>query len=626
MPQHTHPDQLILLLSLSDGSNGGLSSNYTLSGGSHSVSIDKKSIGLDGSKIYDGNTTVSSSDLSLNGLIGSETLNLTGAGSVVNSSVGDNKTVTDVNFSISDNGGSASNYILNGLLQVDITKRPVVASGSRVYDGSTSVGGSSLTTFSNLVGSETLAVTGSGTVSSGNVGTGKSITLGTLSLANGSGSASNYSLSNANLDITKRALTLIGSKIYDGNTTIQGNEITTFTNIVGSETLSVSGSGTVSSENVGSSKALAIGGFSLEDNSGLASNYSISSATANITQRPVNITGSRAYDSTRTASGSDLSFTNLVTGQTLGLTGNGVLNSPAAGTQTIVNTNTLAIVDGSGSASNYTLTGGTLNMAIIPRSTSVSGTKTYDGTTSINPADITTFSNLAGSDTLSLTGSGSVTSADVGAAKTVNISGFTIDNSSGVGSNYTLSSGTVSIVKRKINLNGVRAFDGTASVANSDLNLGNLVSGQNLTLSGTGTVSSSAAEMNKAITLGSLSITDGSGGDASNYTLTGGSHTLDISQLSVNITGNRQYDGTKTVNSSDLNLTNLVSGEIVSLTGAGTVADENVGANKTVTVGSLALTGAGAGNYTLSNYTTTFEITQEYLILQAQESMMVQQV
>ena len=117
---------------------------------------------------------------------------------------------------------------------------------------------------------------------------------------------------------------------------------------MGSETLSVSGSGTVSSENVGSSKALAIGGFSLVDNSGLASNYSISSATANITQRPVNITGSRAYDSTRTASGSDLSFTNLVTGQTLGLTGNGVLNSPAAGTQTIVNTNTLAIVDGSG--------------------------------------------------------------------------------------------------------------------------------------------------------------------------------------------------------------------------------------------------------------------------------------
>ena len=81
----------------------------------------------------------------------------------------------------------------------------------------------------------------------------------------------------------------------------------------------------------------------------------------------------------------------------------------------------------------------------------------------------------------------------------------------------------------------------------------------------------------------------------------------------MNVTGSRQYDGTKTVNSSDLNLTNLVSGETVSLTGAGTVADENVGANKTVTAGSLALTGPGAGNYTLSNFTTTFEITPRIL-------------
>ena len=63
----------------------------------------------------------------------------------------------------------------------------------------------------------------------------------------------------------------------------------------------------------------------------------------------------------------------------------------------------------------------------------------------------------------------------------------------------------------------------------------------------------------------------------------------------MNITGSRQYDGTKTVNSSDLNLTNLVSGETVSLTGAGTVSDENVGANKTVTQGSLALTGLAQG-------------------------------
>ena len=104
-----------------------------------------------------------------------------------------------------------------------------------------------MTTFSNLVGSETLSVSGSGSVSSSNVGAGKTVTLGTLALANGTGSASNYNISSANFDITQRPLTLVGSKIYDGNTTIQGSQITTFTNIVVSETLSVSGSGTVSS-------------------------------------------------------------------------------------------------------------------------------------------------------------------------------------------------------------------------------------------------------------------------------------------------------------------------------------------------------------------------------------------
>ena len=312
-------------LTLSDGSNGGLISNYTLSGGSHSITISKKSIGTNGSKAYDGNTTVSSSNLSLTGLIGSETLTLSGSGTVASSAVGDNKTVTNVSFTISDNSGLASNYNLSGALQMDITKRPVNASGSKVYDGNTTVSGSNLTTFSNLVGSETLSATGTGSIVSENVGTGKTVTLGTLALANGTGSASNYEISGASLDIIRRPLTLAGSKIYDGDTTIQGSQITTFTNIVGSETLSVTGSGTVSSEDVGNAKTLTTAGLSLVDNSGQANNYSIASATASITQRPVNLSGSRAYDATRTAAGSDLSYTNLVSGETLGLTEAGFL-------------------------------------------------------------------------------------------------------------------------------------------------------------------------------------------------------------------------------------------------------------------------------------------------------------
>ena len=129
-------------LLLSDGSNGGLISNYTLLGGSHSTTISKKSIGVNGSKVYDGNTSVSSSNLSLTGLIGSETLNLSGSGTITTSAVGDNKSVTDVNFTLSDNSGSAANYTLNGTLEINVTQRPVVVSGSKVYDGNTTVDGS----------------------------------------------------------------------------------------------------------------------------------------------------------------------------------------------------------------------------------------------------------------------------------------------------------------------------------------------------------------------------------------------------------------------------------------------------------------------------------------------------
>ena len=120
--------------------------------------------------------------------------------------------------------------------------------------------------------------------------------------------------------------------------------------------------------------------------------------------------------------------------------------------------------------------------------------------------------------------------------------------------------------------------------------------------------------MNKVITTGSLALENGSG-LASNYTLTGGTHTFDISPVSVNVTGSRQYNGTNVIDSSDLLLTNLLTAETVSLSGQGTVASSDVGANKTVTSVNLALTGPNAGNYTLNSYTTSFEILPKIISL-----------
>ncbi|WP_175463782.1 YDG domain-containing protein, partial [Methylomonas sp. LWB] len=100
--------------------------------------------------------------------------------------------------------------------------------GSRTYNGSTNVA-AGIFSAGSLVGSETLNLSGTGTIASKNVGTGKAVTLGTLALADGTngGLASNYTLSGGThtADISAASLTVSTSdvsKAYDGGTTAAG--------------------------------------------------------------------------------------------------------------------------------------------------------------------------------------------------------------------------------------------------------------------------------------------------------------------------------------------------------------------------------------------------------------------
>ena len=73
-----------------------------------------------------------------------------------------------------------------------VTQRPVTISGSRFYDSTTTVSSSDISTFTNTTGGQTLSITGSGTVATAIAGSGKTVALGNLTLADGTGSASNY--------------------------------------------------------------------------------------------------------------------------------------------------------------------------------------------------------------------------------------------------------------------------------------------------------------------------------------------------------------------------------------------------------------------------------------------------
>ena len=178
-----------------------------------------------------------------------------------------------------------------GTKTFNITKQAITIDGTKVYDGSTAVAATDISKFNGLALTETITINGAGSIAAPQVVTNKTLTLGTLSLADGTngGEASNYSLISGAFDVTNRPITLSGSRVYDATTTVSNSDLTTFNNIVSGESLSITGSGTIADQNVGTNKNVTLGTLALANNTGSASNYSLSSATLNITQRPLNL-------------------------------------------------------------------------------------------------------------------------------------------------------------------------------------------------------------------------------------------------------------------------------------------------------------------------------------------------
>jgi hypothetical protein len=132
-----------------------------------------------------------------------------------------------------------------------------------------------------------------------------------------------------------------------------------------------------------------------------------------------------------------------------------------------------------------------------------------------------------------------------------------------------------------------------------------LVGTETLTLSGSGTVADKNIGSGKAVTLGSLALGDGTnGGLASNYTLTGGTHTATITVANLQISGisasNKVYNGTTSATLTGTPTVTPLGTDVVSVTGSGTgtFSNKDVGNGKSVTVTGYSLTGADSGNYT----------------------------
>ena len=148
---------------------------------------------------------------------------------------------------------------------------------------------------------------------------------------------------------------------------------------------------------------------------------------------------------------------------------------------------------------------------------------------------------------MTLTGQGSVTNKNVaGGTQAVTLGTLAIGDQSGataasggLASNYNFTSATLTINQRVLNSNSSRVYDSTTTAASSDILLTNQVTGETLQLSNASATSNANVGSYSITNLSGITISDEAGANASsgalaaNYTLTGGTHTVSYTHLTL---------------------------------------------------------------------------------------------
>ncbi len=604
------------------------------------LTVDPYAVDLSGTQVYDGSTGVDASDLTIGTLVGGETLNLSGTGSVTTEHVGTIKTLTLGGLSLSDGTGLASNYTFTGGTQtVDITAAPITLSTSnvtRVYNAGLSASGTAIvvsgTAYDSLSG-------GSFAFTDANVGSGdKVVTASGVTISDGN-SGNNYTVSYANnttSTITPYSVDITGTRVYDGTTVIAAGGLTLGT-LVGGETLGLTGNGSVADKDVGTSLALTLDTLALVNGTGSASNYTFSGGTqtTDITAASITLSTSdvtRTYDGGLSASGTAVVVSGTaydsISGGSFAFT-----DANASSGDKVVTTSGVTIADGNG-GSNYSVsyannTTSTINPASLTLSTS-NVTRAYDGSLSASGTAAVTsgtlYTNVSNGNALDSLSGGSFAFTNANASsgdKVVTATGVTVSDGNS-GNNYTVSyanntTSTISPASLTLSTSDVtRTYDGSLSasgtaVVTSGTLYTNVSNGSALDSLSGGSFAftdADASSGDKVVTASGVTITDGNSGN--NYSVSYANNTTStINTYAVDITGTRVYDGTTVIAAGGLTLGTLVGSETLGLTGNGSVADKDVGTSLALTLGSLALVdGTGsASNYTFSGGTQTTDIT-----------------
>ncbi|MBU6158927.1 MAG: DUF1533 domain-containing protein, partial [Bacteroidetes bacterium] len=450
------------------------------------------------------------------------------------------------------------------------------------------------------------------------------------------------------LTINKIALTasLTGtvSKVYDGTT---GATLTSanysLSGLVGSENVTVTNTtGSYDTKNAGTGKTVTVSS-PLTLGGADASNYTISGnatgTVGTITAKGLTITGltgvNKVYDGNTTASATGTAaLSGIVSGDVFSLSGTPEFTFATADVGTGKSISTTGYALSGADAGNYSLTQPTLSANITAKGLTITGlsgvNKVYDGNTTASATGTAALSGVVASDAVTLGGTPTFTFADknVGTSKSVSTTGYTLSGADA--GNYSLTQPTLSanITAKGLTITGLtgvnKVYDGnTTASATGTAALSGVVGSDAVTLGGTPTFTFADKNVGTSKSISTTGYTL-SGADASNYSLTQPTLSANITAKGLTITGltgvNKTYDGTTSASATGTPvLSGRVSGDVVTIGGTPTFtfADKNAGSGKSISTTGYTISGADAGNYSLTQPTLSANITPISIVLKA---------
>ncbi|NDA26616.1 MAG: hypothetical protein EBZ05_07235, partial [Verrucomicrobia bacterium] len=402
---------------------------------------------------------------SLVGTIGGDTVSLSGtpAGAYASAAAGTSKAVTLSGLSLT--GADAANYELEltGLTGDVDPKAVTIASldaDDKVFDGTADATVSNDSLAGVLAGDNVGLSTTGATIAFADehAGANKTVTATGLGLT-GSESA-NYILTGAvpalAADISALALTItnvaVVSRDYDTTTAATLQPTATLVGVLANATVTLDDSGATASflsANVGAGKPVAVSGYVLQNNTTLASNYTLSQpagVTGTITAKALTITGAtvadRLYDGTSDAPVSGGSLVGVLGSEDVQLRALAASYADAniGNAKVVVNTGfSLTGAD----IGNYTLTQPNLTGKVDPKNLYVTGvtavSRAYDRTTNVALAGTAVLSGLVTGENLTLntnSAAAAVAERSANTNKAVTVTGFAVTGATA--GNYNL--------------------------------------------------------------------------------------------------------------------------------------------------------------------------------------------